>query len=134
MWDEDLVTLLEGYNAAFDFGVSLFVSTKATTPNGEGPYCMIKVTPGMEPEETHDNLTQPAYQRPGAQLLFVAKDYVDARTMARLAYLAMRVRNRPINGVHYRSIKALQEPFDLGPDALNRAQVVFNVLGDKSFS
>jgi hypothetical protein len=58
----------------------------------------------------------------------VAATYAAARTLARAFYDAMvGVRNEELSGTWYREIIMLQEPFDLGPDATNRAQVAGNL-------
>jgi hypothetical protein len=52
--------------------------------------------------------------------------------MADAAYLAFfRVRNQFVNGVFWRQIICLQEPFDFGLDDLNRPTVVFNIACTK---
>ena len=110
---------------------TIFLSSMTEIPIGAGPYHLIRGTGGSGPEKTH-NAGAFAYQRPSAQVVTVATTYPIAEAAARLLYNALvSVVNISLSGTWYREINALQEPFDLGPDALNRAQVAFNVTAIK---
>lgn len=109
----------------------IFLSSMTVIPVGIGPYLLLRETGGSGPEKTQ-NAGALAYQRPSLQYVAVAKTYVVARTMARSFYDAMiGVHNQLLSGTYYREITMLQEPFDLGPDATNRAQVAGNLTAIK---
>ena len=117
---------------------SIFLSSMTVIPTDVGKsgkpksILLIRETGGAGPERTHNDGAVPAFQRPSAQLMAVAPLYADAYVMARKAYDALvTVRNMTLSGTWYREINPLQEPFDLGPDAANRAQVAFNVTAIK---
>ena len=105
----------------------IFLSSMTVIPTGAGPYLLLRETGGSGPERTQ-NAAGAAYQRPSLQYVAVASAYTAARTLARSFYDAVvGVRNETLSGTWYREIIMLQEPFDLGPDALNRAQVAGNL-------
>ena len=109
----------------------IFLSSMTVIPTGAGPYLLLRETGGSGPERTQ-NTAGAAYQRPSLQYVAVASTYTAARTLARSFYDAMvGVRNETLSGAWYREIVMLQEPFDLGPDALNRAQVAGNLTATK---
>jgi Bacteriophage minor capsid protein len=128
-WEEDIETLIvAGGIAAGD----IFISTKATIPDGDGPYIAITATGGTGNIRTQNSVAVPAYQRPSAQLRVHATSYVAARTMAKLAYNAVcGVRNRTVNSVWYREIFVENEPFDMGLDDNQRSRVAFNISAVK---
>lgn len=133
MFLDDLVTILTTAGVG-TFNVNIFASSKATIPPGAGPYLTLAETGGSGPEGTHNAAAAgfPAYVRPNAQILVRALSYSAARAMSDAAYSALfPVRNRFVNGVFWRQIVCLQEPFDMGLDDLNRATVVFNIACTK---
>jgi len=110
----------------------IFLSSMTVIPTGAGPYLLLRETGGSGPERTQNVTSGAAYQRPSLQYVAVASTYTAARTLARSFYDAMvGVRNETLSGAWYREIVMLQEPFDLGPDALNRAQVAGNLTATK---
>ena len=133
---DDLITLLTaaGIGTA---GATLFATSKAVIPTGAGPYLSIRETGGSGPEFTH-NEAMPAMYKPAAQLVARAGDdfdrvivgaYAAAEDMARRAYDALVVvGNVTVGTTYYLSLTPMQEPFDLGPDNIGRAQVAFNVM------
>jgi hypothetical protein len=130
------VTFLDEIKArAVAQGISaavIFLSSMTVIPVGAGPYLLLRETGGSGPERTQNVTAGAAYQRPGLQYVAVASTYAAARTLARAFYDAMiGVRNQELSGTWYREIIMLQEPFDLGPDATNRAQVAGNVTAIK---
>lgn len=141
--DEILFLLNEARPDVFGAG-SVFQTTHATIPNGDGPFLGIKETGGTAPDGTQNlvkglpwqGVVPPAMQHPAAQLVFTATTYAAARQMADLAYyILLQVTNRFVGNsrTFYRSIKPLQEPNDvLGADGLRRARVSFNVIADKN--
>ena len=129
MFLDDIVKILT------DAGIptaSIFVSSKAVIPVGAGPYISVTETGGSGPEGTHNSTVLPAYVRPNAQILVRATSYPTARTTADTAWNALfAVKNQLVNGVFWRQVIMLQEPFDFGVDANGRATVVFNIAVTK---
>jgi hypothetical protein len=130
MFLDDLISILTA--AGVTTAANIFVSSKAIIPTGAGPYISISETGGSGPEQTHNAAKYgkgyPAYVRPNAQIFIRATTYPTARNMADTAYVAFyAVRNKLINGVFWRQIIPMQEPFDAGLDDLNRACVIFNI-------
>jgi len=90
---EEIVAYLESLGVVSG---NVFVSTRASIPSGEGPYLSIVETGGTG-SITEQNSDSPAFQRPGAQIVARAGDYVAARTLARAAYDALvRVKNQTL--------------------------------------
>ncbi len=75
------------------FGTSLFASTQARVPDGDGPYLQVIETGGTAPDRTHNAAPAPGYQHPGAQITARAKTHAAARGMALAAYAALQIRN-----------------------------------------
>jgi hypothetical protein len=127
---DDLLVLLQTAGVGTP-GTNIFASSKSVIPVGPGPYLSVTETGGSGPEGTHNAVGLPAYQRPNAQLLVRASTYAAARTMAYNAYaacVAIGQRSQLVNGVWYRSIIILQEPFDMGVESgTGRAVVAFNI-------
>lgn len=87
-------------------------------------------TGGLEPQDTHDGHE---YDRPAAQCVARHKSSDIAKLLAYAAWRSCRrVRNRNVNGTQYLNIKPQQSPFELEPDAANRARWAFNVIGWKA--
>jgi hypothetical protein len=128
---DDLVTLLTAAGVG-TFATDLFVSSQAVVPKDRASLTIIE-TGGLAPERTHNSVSVPAYQRPGAQLLARAPTYAAASAKARAAYNALvGVRNLVVSGgAYFREINPNQEPFDLGPDPAGLAQAGFNVWAVK---
>ena len=130
-FEDDLVVRLASRGVGV-LGTNIFVSSKAMIPTGDGPYLSITTTGGAPPLRTQNSVAQPAYQRPSAQLVARAASYPAARTMINAAYSAVAgVRSEVINGVYYREMNPMQEPFDLGLDSAGRATLAFNVAAIK---
>lgn len=119
--------------------VDIFASSAKALPKGDGPFLSIIETGGTAPDNTQNHTDRPAYQRPGTQIVVRAGTYSAAKTMAVLAYYALFITNQNVgagdltaDGVWYRSIRPLQEPYDLKKlDPQGRVRVVFNILADK---
>lgn len=106
---------------------TVFGSSLAIPPTGDGPFLSVVETPGPAPEGTHtDGPT--AYRRPSFQVTARAKSYVTARALAHEAYTALTVSNLTLSSIDFLSLRPQQEPFELPPDGANRARVAFNVL------
>jgi Bacteriophage minor capsid protein len=108
-------------------GTTLFMSSKAVIPAGAGPITSMTETGGSGPGFIH-NQTTPAYHQPGAQIMVRAATYPAAKTRADELHAAFTLHNATLSGTFYLSIIPTQEPFDMGLDALGRAQLAFNVL------
>ena len=133
MFVEELVTLLVAGGAGTALGTDIFAGSKAKLPEGDGPFLTITETGGIENDRTQNEISPPAWQRPSAQIVARAKNYVDARTLARAAYNSLNgVRNATVSGTLYQMIDAVQEPFDLGLDTKERARIAFNVRAKKN--
>jgi hypothetical protein len=130
MWVDDIATVLVSAGVGVIY-TSIFASTKATIPTGDGPYLSIIETPGMEPDYMHSSVPNTLdYKRPAAQILVRARNYSAAQTMARAAFNALAaVRMQTIGTTYHLYIRPQQEPFDLGVDDNDRARVAFNVRG-----
>lgn len=112
-------------------GTSILLSNKAVVPDTDSAVLTITETGGTSPERSQNAVTTPAYQRPRAQILARAKSYQAARALAKAAYDASFVRNTALSGTFYRELDPVQEPFDMGLDANQRARVAFNVAAIK---
>jgi hypothetical protein len=133
MFIDDLITILTTAGVG-TFNVNIFASSKAQIPTGAGPYLSITQTSGSGPENTHNaaGIGRIAYERPNAQLLARAQTYPAALGMIDAAFKAVfPVRNRFVNGVWWRQVVCLQQPFDFGLDDLNRICFVFNIAVTK---
>lgn len=111
--------------------ISLFMSSKAVIPAGDGPYITVSETGGIAPTRIQ-NKAAAATQRPTAQVLVRASTYPIARAKALAAYQSLDgTFNATIGTTFYLRLVARQEPTDMGLDAQSRAQVVFNVEAEK---
>lgn len=135
---DDLVTRLEAQSVGTG-GTDIFTGSGAAIPLGMGPYLSLTEYGGLAPTRVQ-NKSSAASARPMVQVLVragrisgVQEAYPAARAMAWAAYQALDgVIGVVLNGVIYISIRARQEPADMGMDATgNRVQVVFNVEIEK---
>ena len=132
---DDLITVLEVAGVGTR-NVSLFKSSTARIPNAknEGPFITLVETGGSGPEGTH-NAGMLAYIRPNAQIVTRGKLWSATIGMSKAAWLVLTqtgMRSQYINGVWYRSIVPLQQPFDLGvEDGTGRIMFVFNIAAVK---
>lgn len=129
-WLDDLVSLLSPGVAVY--GTSLFVSSRAVIPTGDGPYLALIETGGSGPRRTQNAVATPAYVQPGAQVIAFASTEPAAKTMITNAYnVLVGVSNRLVGSVWYLWIRPLQEPFDMGLDEAGRIRIGFNVIALK---
>jgi hypothetical protein len=113
-------------------GTTIFTSSKAVIPAGDGPYLTITETGGSGPTR-RQNISGAATQRPTAQIVVRALSYVVARAMAKAAYQALDgIWNETLSGAEYVSVVARQEPTDIGVDGAGRAMVSFNIDCEKA--
>ena len=138
----ELLIILSGDSVGIPggpWGGNMFGGSSKMLPDGSGPFLNIVETGGTSPDNTQKEVIVPAYQRPGAQIVVTAESSPVAYDMARRAYYSLvKIRNMWIGsgdvsatGTWYRSIRPLQEPFDLGLGPKGRPRWAFNVLGDK---
>jgi hypothetical protein len=112
-------------------GQTIFLSSAAIPPTGDGPYLSMKETGGTGSTRIH-NKASAATHRPTAQISVRAKDYIEARAMAASAHTALDgIFNKTLTGVKYISVTARQLPTDAGSDEVGRAMVVFNIDAEK---
>lgn len=84
---DDLATLLVQANVGvYNAGIedsTIFTSSAASVPNGDGPYLVIRETGGPGASRIQNNTS--GYSRPSAQITVHALLYADARAMAKAA-------------------------------------------------
>jgi hypothetical protein len=80
---EELVALLVAAGLG-TFGTTIFGSSQASIPAGDGPYITIVETGGPAPRSTHNVVN--AYEQTTAQITTRAATYAAARSRARTAY------------------------------------------------
>lgn len=113
-------------------GTTLFTSSKAVIPIGDGPYITLMETGGVAPTRVQ-NRTSAATVRPSVQVVARAKSYQVARAKAKAAYDSLDgLFNTTLNGTWYVKITARQEPTDTGLDEAGRPRVTFNLDAEKA--
>ncbi len=96
VFEEEVVKILENAGVGTG-GVNIFFSSKASIPQGPGPYLSVISTGGAGGRKVQNQI-RPAYLRPTAAITTRATNYVDARTMAWAAYNALVVvKNQDVN-------------------------------------
>jgi minor capsid protein len=127
---QDLGTKLQAAGLGVQ-GTTIFGSLNAIIPAGAGPFVHLVEYGGAPPGETHDD-PGTAIDRPRVQVSVHAASYAVADAHAQACHRELsRIVNALINSTFYVRVVPLQQPFDLGPDASNRATVAFNVACDK---
>lgn len=124
---EDLVVY--GIAQGFGTAATIFWSPKAVIPTGAGPYTSIVETGGTAPGSTHNSVN--GTRRPAAQIVTRAATWKAANDLIQLWFNIAKLRNTTVNGVFYKSIKALQDPFDMPLDESSRARRAFNILVER---
>jgi len=110
---------------------TIFLSSAAVIPAGDGPFISLNETGGTAPTRTQTAVR--ATLNPSVQVLVRAATYQAARAKAWDAYQSLDgVFNADLNGMRYLRIAAKQEPTDMMLDATGeRVQVVFNLEIEK---
>lgn len=118
---------LANITAPFAFG------SKASVPEGVGPFVMLRATGGTSPTYVQND-DGPSCRYPAYQLMvYCADGDVAVTTATDLFHVYARVHNLMVGPRRYRSTKPLQEPMDHGLDAGGkRARVAFNLIADIS--
>lgn len=133
MFLDEIASYLEAQGVGV-VGTSIFKGSKANVPTGAGPYLSLTETGGSAPTRVH-NKRGANTQRPTAQILVRAQNYLVARSMSKAAYEALDgVFNTVLSGVFYQSITTRQEPTDIGLDAEKRPMISFNIQAEKQSS
>lgn len=123
----DLAVLIVGAGLGVA-GSTLFIGPKAQVPTTSRLSVSLVPYGGLPPERTQNSVAVPAYQRPSVQILVRGDDYAEVEARSRAIYLLLGgIRNQLVNGTYYREVTAIQEPFDMGVDAVTRPQKIFNV-------
>jgi len=121
----DDVGLVLQNNAIGILGVDLFLGMRPDTPD----VCVaVMETQGLEPIEGYG--AQPMdylIDRPSAQFVARAFDYVSAVNKAVAAYKVLHGFHGLVNGVNYLAMRAAQPPFRIGTDQNDRFLVGFNL-------
>jgi hypothetical protein len=111
-------------------GSTITIGRNATIPTGDGPYFAIVETGGVAPTRVHN--AGRATSRPMAQIVTRAKNTHVARSKAFEAFNALDGKfNVTVAGTFYLHLMARQEPTDMGPDDLGRAQYSFNIEAER---
>ncbi len=113
-------------------GFTIFFGSMPAMPTDYGPYISVAETGGTGAMRTQNNT---ATQRPTAQVVVRAKDYVVARLKAEEVYNALGgangLYNFTLNGVKYKSLTPRTEPIDTGFDENNRLMISFNIDAER---
>jgi len=130
MWLDDVAQHIadEGHGS---LPGTIFVGTVPATPDA---LIAILMYPGLAPERTH-NAAGTAYHRPRFQLLVRDRvssgGYSAAHARISAVYDTLdAVRNRTLGSTRFRSIAAIQDPFELRTDSNNRPQFACNFQAD----
>jgi hypothetical protein len=126
---DDLISLFvaAGMGTA---GTDLLIGPRALVSDAAAATGVLTINPqpGSAPEGTHNSTDAPAYVRPSAQIVARAKTLAVAEAKAQAAYNVLyKVRNQFVNGVWYRQITIVGEPFPIGEDDNDLLRVVFNI-------
>lgn len=109
-------------------GTDLLIGPRPRIDAAAGAVLSVITQPGSAPEGTHNSVDAPAYVRPAAQVVARGLTLAAAEAKALAAYSALfKVRNRFVNGVWYRQITIVGEPFPIGEDDNDLVRVVFNI-------
>ena len=130
---DDILDYLSSDGSVGTTGVDLFGARRPETPDD---VVTVYETQGTDSEYTMGpTLGLPALEKPRIQVVARSSSYQNARSKARDVMLALDgLHNRTINGVEYKFTRALQPPFPITPDELNRPLIVCNFEVQKSAS
>lgn len=111
---------------------SVYKTSKASIPSGDGPYLTLIETGGSGGALTQNDT---GTQRPTMQISVRCVSSIDARTLLKSAYDALGgvngLWNVTLSSIFYLKILARNEPTDIGEDASGRAMVAFNIDAEK---
>jgi hypothetical protein len=92
---QDVVAVLVAASVGVE-GESIFASSKAIIPRGDGPVLSVRQTGGASPLGTHNDGAA-AYRMPGVQVTVRGGKWAEADAMAQAAYAALvAVRNQAL--------------------------------------
>lgn len=108
-------------------GSTIFYSSGARIPDGEGPFISLRIGPGLTPWGTHnDGLT--AIRRPSVQVVVRGNVYATVSTTAAAVYAALSFVNETVSGVFFlKCTPRDSEPVDIGLDANGRTCLAWNL-------
>lgn len=108
-------------------GSTIFYSSGARIPDGEGPFISLRIGPGLRPWGTHnDGLT--AIRRPSVQVVVRGNVYATVSTTAAAVYAALSFVNETVSGVFFlKCTPRDSEPVDIGLDANGRTCLAWNL-------
>lgn len=108
-------------------GSTIFYSSGARIPDGEGPFISLRMGPGLRPWGTHnDGLT--AIRRPSVQVVVRGNEYATVATTAAAVYAALSFVNETVSGVFFlKCTPRDSEPVDIGLDANGRTCLAWNL-------
>lgn len=104
-------------------GNNLFVNDWPDTPDEA---CRLVRYEGGPPDETFSNELHTRHPRVQITIRGKLSNVILDRAEAIMKVLSV-VKDQTINGTVYQRIKAVGEPFEIGPDKSNRQQAVLNV-------
>lgn len=114
--------------------VTLFWSSKAVLPDGDGPFLVMSETGGVGPGGFRgeggrtQNQDSVSTQHPTVQVVAIGDDEELTRTLSKAAYSSLDgTWNKTLSGTFYLSITARQEPTDTGLDGKGRIRFTFNI-------
>jgi hypothetical protein len=112
---------------------NIFLTSASKIPTGAGPYLSVVDTGGAGSSGTQNNT---ATEYATASFTARAATYAAAYAMLKAAYTALGgangLHNITLSGTFYLSLKARQNPTDLGiEDGTGRAMLVFNIEAEK---
>ena len=132
-FSDDIVALIVAAGAGVFAGSTrdLFISTKSQVPEKGGPYTTITDTNGSG-DDYIQNQDEPDEEHPTAQLRVRDPNYQIAMAKAmQLRALLVKVHNTTVGTTFYLKIRGLGNIGDGGLDDSERAQVIFNIMGDR---
>lgn len=106
---------------------TIFYSSGARIPDGEGPFISLRIGPGLTPWGTHnDGLT--AIRRPSVQVVVRGDVYPTVTSTAAAVYAALSFVNETVSGVFFlKCTPRDSEPVDIGLDANGRTCLAWNL-------
>lgn len=108
-------------------GTTIFYSSGARIPDGEGPFISLRMGPGLRPWGTHnDGVT--AIRRPSVQVVVRGNVYATVTATAAAVYAALSFVNETVSGVFFlKCTPRDSEPVDIGLDANGRTCLAWNL-------
>jgi hypothetical protein len=112
-------------------GVDLF---KSMDPGQPDTAVILYEYAGISPIDTMGTTLATTLEQPSLHVLVRGVSYVEATSKAKAVFRALHKLTGSINGVRYLYLRALQSPFDVGPDERGRPRLVCNFRAIKELS